>query len=834
MSRYFQILLTFAAAITATAVAGAAVLIGGYYFVAPSLPRAEDLRNVKIKVPLQVYSRDGRLIEEFGDEKRTPVAYEDIPPRLVKAILAAEDEHFFEHPGVDYRGVIRAILNELSSNRSSVGGSTITQQVTRTLNVLPRSGLQSGIQRFVQKFKEWILAFRIEREFTKQEILALYLNTYFFGQRSYGVATAASTYFGKDLSELTVSEVAILAGIPQRPNALNPISSPERAAARRSYVLRRMRETGAITDPEYQAALAEPVLGIRYGTQKKLDAPYVAEMVRAEMVRKFGPAAYTAGLKVTTTVDSRLQRAANLAMHNTLAAYDERHGYRGPLAHVELPGGGTAAVPPDAAALGVLLDDYPPLLDYETAIVLGVEPDTARLFFAGRGEQVIGFDAMAWAAPFVNDDTVGARPMTTSDVLHPGDVVRLRRDAAGNWRLAQIPEVQGALASVDPQDGAVVALTGGFDFVLSKYNRATQAKRQPGSAFKPFVYSAALANGFTAATIVNDSPPDVGYQAELERVWKPENFAGEYFGLVSVRFALQKSLNAVSIRMTKEMGVPTAAAYVRRFGFDGDAVPNNLALALGAGGVAPLDLVTGYAAFANGGYRVENRFIDRITDANGEILYEAHPAVACPGCGNPHATDPNAEPAPPALIENVTELYPPMRAAPAAITPQNAYLMTDLLQGVVRVGTGAAARRALERNDLAGKTGTTNDGRDTWFVGFNADVVAAVWVGFDQDRPLGGREQGGFTAIPMWIDYMREALAKAPEHTMARPPGIIEYRINPQTGLIASDATRDSVFEKFDIDHIPEREADPGFVDSLDESTPGAPQRSTATNNIFN
>jgi penicillin-binding protein 1A len=833
MNRYLQILLTFVAAITVLLVAGTAVLVGGYYYVEPSLPRAEDLRNVKIQVPLQVYSRDGRLLAEFGEMKRTPVAYENIPPLLVKAVLAAEDEHFFEHPGVDYRGVIRGFLNELSSSRSSVGGSTITQQVTRTLNVLSRSGLQSGVQRFVQKFKEWILAFRIEREFTKQEILELYLNTYFFGQRSYGVATAARTYFGKDLGELTVSEVAILAGIPQRPAALNPIASPERATARRSYVLRRMRETGAIDDQEYQTALVEPVVGKRYSTQTQLDAPYIAEMVRSEMIRRFGPAAYTAGFKVTTTVDSRLQQAANRAMHSTLAAYDERHGYRGPLAHFDLfaePSAASSApaTPPDAAALAALLDDYPPLLDYETAIVLGVEPESARVFFAARGEQVIGFDAMAWAAPFINDETTGARPTVVSDVLRPGDVVRFRRDADGSWRLAQIPEVQGALASVDPQDGSIVALTGGFDFFLSNYNRATQAKRQPGSAFKPFVYSAALAHGFTAATIVNDSPPDVGYQAELERVWKPENFGGAYFGLVSVRVALEKSLNAVSIRMTKELGVPTVAEHVQRFGFDDVAVPNNLSLALGAGGVAPLDLVTGYATFANGGYRVGHHFIDRIANANGDVLYEARPAFACPDCEQPLAADQTSEPQPPALIENVTELYPPMRVAPAVITPQNAYLMTDLLQGVVRSGTGAAARRALERNDLAGKTGTTNDGRDTWFVGFNADVVAAVWVGFDQDRPLGGyREQGSFTAIPMWIDYMREALSRSPERVMARPPGIVEHRINPQSGLIANDSARDSVFEKFDDDFIPEREADSGVIGNFDfdPADPATPQR---------
>ncbi len=811
MRAYLKIPLIIAVLATAAALTVAAVLVGGYYYVEPSLPRSEELRNIKIKVPLQVYSRDGRLIWEFGEERRTPVTYDEIPPLLVKAILAAEDEHFFEHPGVDYRGVIRGFINELSPGASTVGGSTITQQVTRTLNVLSRSGLRSGVQRFVQKFREWILAFRIEKEFTKQEILALYLNTYYFGQRSYGVVTAAHTYFGKDLGDLTVSEVAILAGIPQRPNDLNPIASPERATARRAYVLRRMHETGAITTDQYEAALAEPVIGKRHGLDTQLDAPYVAEMVRAEMVRRFGSeAAYSAGFKVTTTIDSRLQRAANRAMHRTLGAYDERHGYRGPLAHIDLssalPGDGSS---PDPAKLRDLLDDYPALLDLETGVVLSVDPLSARVFFPSRGEQAIDLDAVSWAARYIDDDTTGSKPNAISDVLHPGDVARFRHDATGHWRLAQVPEVQGAFVSVDPLDGAVVALNGGYDFSLSNYNRATQSQRQPGSAFKPFVYSAALDSGFTPATIVNDEPPDVGYQPALERVWRPDNFKGQYHGPTRLRIALQESMNAVSIRVMQKVGVPTTVQYVRRFGFDEVAVPNDLSLALGAGGVAPLDLATAYATFANGGYHVHSYFIQRIQDANGEVLFDADPTF-CPDCNTPQPAleAPPAATGPPELITDRADLYPDLHAAPRIVTPQNAYLLTDMLKDVVRAGTGAEARRALHRGDLAGKTGTTNDGRDTWFVGFNADVVAAAWVGFDQDRPLGVLEQGGYTAIPMWIDYMREALARQPEHAMARPPGIVEYRIDPSNGLIASDANSSAIFEKFEAGSLPDREPD--------------------------
>ncbi len=751
---------------------------------------------------------------------------------LIKAVLAAEDDRFFEHPGLDYQGILRAFINVIvTGGDRSIGGSTITQQVAR-MNFLNRERL------YVRKFKEAILALRIEHEFSKEEILALFLNTYFFGQSSYGVAAAARTYFGKDLDELTVSEAAIIAGLPQGPSIFNPIYSPERAKQRRGYVLRRMRETGAITDAQYAQAFAEPMVAKRYGTETRLDAPYVAEMVRAEMMRRFGPAAYTAGLKVTTTIDSRLQRAANRAMRTTLTAYDERHGYRGALAHVDLP----QSEPGQDASQSwrKLLDDYPSLLDLETGLVVEAEDQSARVFFANRGEQTIGLEAVAWAAPYIDDDTAGAKPKAVTDVLHPGDVVRFRHDANGAWRLAQIPEVQGAFVSEDPKDGAIAALTGGYDFFLSNFNRATQSKRQPGSAFKPFVYSAALENGFTPATIVTDAPPNIGYDPVLERVWRPENYGAVYHGDTRVREALAESMNAAAIRVLQQVTVPKAVKYVRNFGFDSVAVPENLSLALGSGGVAPIDLVNGYATFANGGYGVEHYFIQRITDAQGDVLYDASPVIACPDCASDPANGPMAAPAAdarsdtpsalaakpePALIDDPTELYPPLREAPTVITPQNAYLMTDMLQDVVRHGTGARAYRALERGDLAGKTGTTNDGRDTWFVGFNADVVAAAWVGFDQDRPLGRNEQGGVTAIPMWISYMDSALAGVPEHEMPRPPGIVEYRINPTNGLIANDATRNTIFEKFEIDNIPDREPEPAFPGAVDTVGPADKSR---------
>jgi penicillin-binding protein 1A len=829
MKSYPQILLTILALALGLALVAAGLLIGAYYYVAPGLPQAAELRDIKVQVPLQVYSRDGRLIDEFGEQKRTPVAYESIPPLLIKAVLAAEDEHFFEHPGIDWRGVIRGAISELFSRGNQVGGSTITQQITRTLDVLTRAGLRSGFDRFVAKYKEMILAYRIEQEFTKEEILALYMNTTFFGQRAYGVATAAQTYFGKNLDALSTSEIAVLAGIPQRPTEWNPLYSTDNAATRRAYVLRRMSETGAIDEAEYHAALAEPIVAQRYGSQSQLEARYVAEMVRAEMVARFGNDATTAGLKVTTTIDSRLQAAANRAMHANLTAYDERHGYRGPLARVELPAGTAndddplASTEIDAEALRTLLDDYPTLLDYESAIVLGSDDVGARVFFADHGEESVGLDAVDWAGVFINDDTMGPKPTTVAEVLKAGDVVRFRRTAAGGWRLAQIPEAQGAFVAVDPFDGAIVALNGGLDFFLNNFNRATQARRQPGSSFKPFVYSAAFENGFTPATVELDAPVDAGYQAELERVWRPENFNGKYFGPSRLRVALLQSMNSVTIRVTQKVGVPTVRSHVKRFGFDDEAAPNDLSIALGAGGVAPVAVAAGYATFANGGYKVTPYFIDRVVDANGEVLYETKP-LYCPDCNTPPGTPVQLEPERPELVADAIELYPKQRAAPRIISPQNAYLISDMLWDVVRQGTGNRARRELERNDLAGKTGTTNEGRDLWFVGFNANIVGASWVGFDQFRPLGFYEQGASAALPMWIGFMREALAKTAEQRPKRPRGIVEFRINPETGLIADDRTPNAIFEKFDIDHVPERESGV-FIAPDDPLDPGTGTR---------
>lgn len=829
MKIYARKLVAFGMAITAMVVVGTAVVIGAYYYVEPSLPRVEELRDVRLQTPLSIYSRDGRLMAQIGEQRRAPVPYDAFPERLIQAVLAAEDDTFFEHSGLDFTGTALAAFNFIRAGGDRVpGGSTITQQVAKAYFLTSEFSLD-------RKFKEWILAFRIEREFTKEEILELYLNTNFFGQSSYGVVAAARTYFDKGLNELSLSDMAIIVGIQPAPSRMNPYTSPENAAVRRAYVLRRMRDLGMISAAEQTAALAEPVVSRRYGAQTELDAPYVAEMVRAEMIRRFGEASYTAGLKVTTTLDSRLQKSANAAVRQTLTNYDERHGYRGPIRQLDWPAEGPPE-PADEARWRELLSDYTNSVGLETALVLEADTDSATIYLSSHGRRTIDLAAVEWAAPYVNESVVGARPSTIAEVLKPGDIVRFRTLEDGSLRLAQLPEVQGAFVALDPQDGAIVSLVGGFDFFLSNYNRATQPKRQPGSSFKPFVYSAALENGFTTARIVYDSP-FTEYSADLEAVWKPENYEGRWFGPTRLREALVRSLNSVAVRVILEVGVGNTVRHIRRFGFDEAALPRNASLALGAGGVSPHDLVAGYAVLANGGFRVKPYVIQRIEDAAGEVLYEAMPEFVCADCEHDASgseTQTDIERPVDALVEDASELFPDIRRAERAVPADNVYLVTDMMRDVIRRGSGNRAQRELGRGDLAGKTGTTNGPTDAWFAGFNSDVVATAWVGFDDfERPLGRNEQGGVTAIPMWISFMAEALDGMPERTMATPPGIVDVRINPETGLAASDLSRNAIFEKFRIGHVPPREPDPVFTESPDGPEPGVQQQVRPGDKIF-
>ena len=806
MRRYARLSGALGALVCAGMLGAGALVSGGYFYVAPGLPQAEELRDVRVQIPLSIYSRDGRLMSQFG-ERRTPVAIENIPPLMIQAVLAAEDDRFFEHPGIDFQGTVRAILLfVLNAGERNQGGSTITQQIARQY-FLTRD------RTLVRKFKEWILALRIEREFTKQEILDIFLNTTFFGQHAHGVAAAAQTYFGKPLGDISLSDAAIIAGIPRGPSIFNPITSPEAAMQRRAYVLRRMRELGFISTDRQRQALAVPVDGQHHGPQQQLDAPYVAEMVRGEMIRRFGLAAYTAGLKVTTTIDSRLQRAAADALRGALIDYDERHGYRGPLARIPADAYAPASANDSGGESGgieaaggekpestwrALLADYEPVAGYRTGLVTGVEPIRAMVYFEDLGLVPVELESAGWAAPYVDDNRTGNAPRSVADVLAPGEIVRFRETETGHLRLGQVPEAQGALVALDPIDGAVTALSGGFDFFLSNFNRVTQSRRQPGSSFKPFVYSAALDRGFTAASIFNDAPI-VQPSSELEGFWRPTNYSEGFNGPTRLREALIKSLNLVSVRVMQQAGISHTVDYVRRFGFDELAAPMNPSMSLGAGGVAPLDLAGGYAALANGGYFVRPYLIEKVEDADGETLFAAAPALACALCEE-------QEPLEPELLESITDIYGTRAPASRIADAQNVYLMNDMLADVVRRGTGARAYRELGRTDLRGKTGTTNDRRDAWFAGFNGDIVAAAWVGFDQERSLGSGEQGARTALPMWIEFMREALDRRPLNSMERPPGIIDVRIDPATGLAASSLEA-SVFEKFRMEYAPKAPA---------------------------
>ncbi len=821
MKHLIRIPVAIAAWLAALLIAVAAMFVGAYYYVSPGLPDADQLRDVRMEVPLSVYSRDGRLMWQFGEVIRTPARLDDIPQLMINAVLAAEDEYFFDHPGVDYRGITRAALNVMRTlGDRSIGGSTITQQVARQYFLTPE-------RLYIRKFKEWILALQIEHAFTKEEILELYLNTTFFGQRSYGVVTAAQRYFGKTLDELTVGEAAIIAGIAQGPSIQNPFRSPERAATRRSYVLRRMHELNMISAEEHRAALAEPIVSRLHERRTELDAHHMAEMVRAWMVGMFGPDALTAGYRVTTTLDSRQQTAANEAIRQGLLNYDERHGYRGPLAELPLPEWAAATGLDELAASGelrseleLLLADFQSRAGMNTALVLRIDEDDdgALVYLAGQGARQVGLESVAWAARFIDDNSVTARPQAVRDVLSTGDVVRFRATDDGTLRLAQIPDVQGALVALDPQDGAISALVGGFDYFISNFNRAVQSRRQPGSAFKPFIFSAALELGFTPSTIVNDAPL-TERNPELETVWRPRNYSGRSYGPTRFREVLVDSLNLATVRIARDSGVANLISHMRQFGLDDTALPRNLTISLGAGGTSPLDLTAAYATLANGGYRVEPYFIERVETRDGEVVYEATPRFVCPECedlplySTVQVLDTGlVDPFEPSESPEPLVLGP---LAERAISAQNAYLITDILQDVIRRGTGIRAR-ALGRQDLAGKTGTSNDFTDAWFGGYNRDLVATAWVGFDDfSRSLGtaggAREQGGRTALPIWNLFMDQALAGVPENPPRVPPGIVEMRINQTTGLIAGDGATNTMIEKFQAGRIPAREAAPQF-----------------------
>ncbi len=762
------------------------------WYVVPDLPDIDTLKEVRMQVPLRVYTSDLSLIAEFGEKRRTPIKIENVQPKLIHAFLSAEDDRFYVHPGVDWQGIARAAYSLLKTGSKKQGGSTITMQVARNFFL-------SREKTYLRKLNEIFLSFKIERELSKDEILELYLNKIYLGQRAYGVAAAAQVYYGTDINSLTLPQIAMIAGLPKAPSTTNPISNPERALTRRNYVLQRMYTLSYITEDEYNEATKQPVTALLHSTTIDIEAPYVAEMVRSDLIEKQGEAIYSNGLIVTTTIRDRNQNAANQALRNALLAYDKRHGYRGAELHID------DIESKSGEEITALLESFPTLSNLIPGLVTQVNEKSVSVIISGIGQIEINWEGLSWASKYISENRQRSKPKTAADILEVGDIIRIIETETGDWALSQIPEIEGGLVSLAPNDGAILALVGGFDFYRNKFNRVTQARRQPGSGFKPLIYSAGIAAGKTAATLINDAPivfDDPGVEDE----WRPENYSHKSFGPTRLREALIHSRNLVSIRLLHAIGVPFALEHIKKFGFDIEQLPHNLSLALGSAEITPWQLARAYSVFANGGFLIDPYFIDSIETYNDEVIFKADPLTVCNNCIEEKTEttaneSENNEEALNSIVDeensNTEKLY-----APRAISPQNAWIMTSMTQDVIKHGTG---RRALQlnRTDLSGKTGTTNDQHDAWFSGFNSKIVTICWVGFDKFQPLGSRETGGRAALPMWIDYMKVALEGMPESIMERPEGLVNVRIDPNTGQLANASNPDAIFEVFRIEHAP-------------------------------
>lgn len=770
LARKFIVLLLALCILSVIAAAGA------YYLLAPKLPDTQTLKQTQLQIPLRLFSSEGALMAEFGEKRRVPVEHKDLPERLIQAFLAAEDDRFYQHPGVDYQGIIRAAYSLLMTGEKTQGGSTITMQVARNFFL-------SNEKTYLRKLNEIILALEMEQVLSKQEILTLYMNKIYLGKRAYGVGAAANVYYGRPINELTLAEMAMIAGLPKAPSRFNPVANPERAVIRRNYVLKRMWEVGYISEAAFLEASEAPVTARYHSREIEVYAPYVAEMVRTELFEQYGEEIYTSGFNVYTTIRGDQQQAANKALQTALLEYDRRHGYRGPVAEIEL------APEEDEAALSGKLEAYEAIGPLKPAIVTKVTDDSATVFIQQAGFAQLSLGSMKWARKKLSTNSRGAVPKTVNDVMKVGDIIRVENMQGESWQLAQLPEAQGALVAVAPFDGAVTALNGGFDYFNNKFNRVIQSRRQPGSGFKPFIYSAALEKGYTASSIINDAPV-VFDDPGLENVWRPENYSGKFFGPTRLREGLIHSRNLISIRLLRDIGADYAVEYAKKFGFDDTMLHKNLSLALGSGSAAPWHMATAYAALANGGYKVEPYIIQRVEDANGEIIMQTTPTTVCETC----------------LLDNNNADNTGFKVAEQIMTPQNHYIMNSLLRDVVKHGTGRKAM-SLGRNDLAGKTGTTNDQLDAWFNGFHPELVAVSWVGFDTPRSLGRYETGGRAALPMWIDFMEVALQGLPEAPLKQPVDMVTVRIDPETGLLARPGATDAIYETFREDHAPTRVA---------------------------
>ncbi|MDI9246741.1 penicillin-binding protein 1A [Marinobacter sp. CHS3-4] len=778
----------------------ATILTSGFYlYLRPGLPPVEKLLDIKLQTPLRVYSADDKLIAEFGEKRRAPVTIEQIPTIQLHAFLAAEDARFYEHFGVDIKGLMRAAIELISTGQIQSGGSTITMQVAKNYFL-------SRDRTFIRKFNEILLALQIERELDKNRILELYLNKIYLGNRAYGIEAAAQVYYDKPVAELSLAQMAMLAGLPKAPSAYNPIADPQRAGVRRNWILSRMRDLGYITDDAFNLASSAPITASYNAPSTEVDADHIAEMARNEMVSRYGDAAYTDGYTVTLTIDGDNQQAATDALRSGLEAYDRRHGFRGPIGQVS-----DEALAPEN--LSGLMAGYPRVADLIPAVVTNVvdEEGKTEIYARSVGSAIIPFETMSWARRYKTEDLTGPEPEKPSDVLSSGDIVYVKaiNDAPQTAQnedstksspeetatpnrpqmaLFQVPKAQGALISLEAKTGAIQALSGGYSFSQTKYNRATQARRQPGSTFKPFLYLSALEQGKTPATIYNDAPI-VFDDSELETTWRPQNSSGQFYGPTRLREALYRSRNLVSIRLLRDLGIESTINYLKQLKIPTENMQKDLSLSLGSGLLTPMDLARGFAVIANGGFDVKPYYIKSIKDVNGKSLYTAPDTVLCDqDCEPPQKTD--------------TQAQPEIRIMKRLADERSVYILHSMMRDVIRLGTGRRAL-ALGRDDISGKTGTTNEQRDTWFGGFNHDIATTVWVGFDQPAPLGRREFGASTALPIWLDYMATALQGEPSSLMPRPNGIVNVRIDPETGKRARAGAEGAIFEVFREEDAP-------------------------------
>ncbi|MBU2179144.1 MAG: PBP1A family penicillin-binding protein [Gammaproteobacteria bacterium] len=823
-------------------IAGLTVIFGSYLYLKDDLPSVETLKDVRLQTPMRVFSQDGELISQFGEKRRIPLKINEIPPLLIKAVLATEDSRFYEHPGIDLIGVFRAATVVATTGDYSQGASTITQQLAR-LFFLSRE------KKIIRKVKEVFLAFHIEELLTKDEILELYLNRIELGQRAFGVGAAAQVYFGKNIQDLTLSEIAIIAGLPQAPSVLNPVRSPSRARARRNIVLGRMLTVGSITQQQYDEAIQAPIVSKLHGAQITASAPYLAEMVRKEIVDTYGEEeAYSKGFQVFTTVNSAQQATAVQALQQNLHNYDERHGFRGPVAVVwpatrqENADGSVSFVEDkrlsDEAILAYL-DGQDAIEKLQPAVVTQVDDRSAQVMISGGRKVELNWDGLKWARAYISNERQANPPKSATQILAPGMQIYVR-ELQGEWRLSQLPKASSALVALDPHDGAVRALVGGYSFGLTQFNRVTQANRQVGSNIKPFIYSAALEHGYTLASILNDAPIHE-WDAGSGTAWRPKNSPDVYDGPIRLREALAKSKNAVSVRLISGVGIDNTINHLAKFGFHKNDLPRNQTLALGSASLTPLELVTGYAVLANGGYLVKPYVITKILDDQNNVIFEHQSLKVCQECQSTPTTaathnelQPDADTTVETGLTVATGAETPVTTtaaetyAPRVISAQNAFLIAEAMKSAIWGGDGwngtAKNLKALKRRDLSGKTGTTNDVKDSWFSGFTPDLVITSWVGFDDAESVLGRtawnnnlgveqvsggESGARTALPPWQAYAEVALADLPEKFPPAPVGVVSVRIDNKTGLLTQATDNSSSFEYFQQGTEPTQYANP-------------------------